>query len=122
MPARTNPNTNVFVLFASPVGFVKNETESRILDAILSYENVHLRNLNLWSYVKDTPLDEFFHTNKLFKSDYLVSHLSDFLRYLRYTFNYSLIIRYLLEDFLFLSFFLVIKVYSNGVVHILTWM
>lgn len=41
-----------------------------------------MRNVNLWKYAKDTPVDEWFRSGALFESKYLNSHTSDFLRYL----------------------------------------
>lgn len=69
-------------MFASPVGTL-NKTSSRspILSALESYANIHFRNINLWSYAANTPLENWFLSDKLFLSDYLNSHVSDFLRY-----------------------------------------
>lgn len=41
-----------------------------------------MRNVNLWEYAKDTPIDDWFNNGQLFQSKYLNSHTSDFLRYL----------------------------------------
>lgn len=72
-----NPNSQVFVLFASPrykfvnsssnSGNVKTGNEA-ILDAILSYSNVHLRNINLWTYAANTPISDWLKDGALFKS------------------------------------------------------
>lgn len=41
-----------------------------------------MRNLNLWTYAKDTPLEDWIMNGELFLSAYLNAHVSDFLRYL----------------------------------------
>lgn len=69
------------MLFASPVG-VLNQTIGPLISALKSYENIHFRNINLWKYAEDTPLSEFLMSDKLFLSQYLNSHVSDFLRYI----------------------------------------
>lgn len=76
-----NPNFDIFVLFASAV-YSDNSTAQPILDAVLSYSNVHLRNVNLWTYAADTPIYEWLKGGKLFTSKFVLSHVSDFLRYL----------------------------------------
>lgn len=60
-----NPNFCVFVLFASYSLLPKNNP---ILKAILSYKNVYLRQLNIWDYAKDTPIEKWFNEGELFKS------------------------------------------------------
>lgn len=82
--AKANPDWDVFVLFASPVGFL-NESSAHpqpAVKALLNYSNVYLRNVNLWTYAKDTQVEEWINTGELFLSTYLNSHASDFLRYL----------------------------------------
>ncbi|XP_037040179.1 lactosylceramide 4-alpha-galactosyltransferase-like isoform X2 [Bradysia coprophila] len=80
--ALANPTWDVFVLFASPVGFSNNTEKAPALRALESYPNVHLRNVNLWTYAHDTPISSFIDNGQLFKSKFLNSHTSDFLRYL----------------------------------------
>lgn len=41
-----------------------------------------MRNINLSTYASDTPLADWLSSEKLFMSQYLNSHVSDFLRYL----------------------------------------
>ncbi|KAH8281668.1 hypothetical protein KR054_002049 [Drosophila jambulina] len=77
-----NPNFQVFVLFAGPTFRRINNTQQPLVEAILSYSNVHLRRLNLWSYAAGTPIEEWLKDGSLFLSSYLFSHISDFLRYL----------------------------------------
>lgn len=81
--ALLNPNLDVFVLFASPVGLI-NDTDktSPIIIALQSYPNIFFRNINLWTYSVDTPLEDWFLSDALFQSQYLNSHVSDYLRYL----------------------------------------
>lgn len=76
-----NPDHKIFVSFTSQVGF-RNTSRLPIIDALLSYPNVHLNYLNLTKYAEDTPLEDWIKTNKLFKSEYLISHTSDVLRFL----------------------------------------
>ncbi|KAL7741841.1 hypothetical protein ACLKA6_012060 [Drosophila palustris] len=87
-----NPNFQVFVLFAGPTyHHVGNNTNSSggssqrqqpLIDALLSYKNVQFRQLNLWRYATGTPIEEWLNDGKLFRSSYLFSHISDFLRFL----------------------------------------
>lgn len=70
-----NPNSQVFVLFASPrYKFINGSSDSvkmgneAILEAILSYDNVHLRNINLWTYAANTPISDWLKDGALFKS------------------------------------------------------
>lgn len=60
-----NPNFRVFVLFASYSLLPKNNP---IVKAILSYKNVYLRQVNIWDYVKDTPIEKWFTEGELFQS------------------------------------------------------
>ncbi|KAH8353247.1 hypothetical protein KR084_009797 [Drosophila pseudotakahashii] len=82
-----NPNFQVFVLFAGPThristGGRNNSQPQTLVEAILSYGNVHLRRLNLGSYAAGTPMEEWLKDGRLSRSKYLFSHISDFLRYL----------------------------------------
>ncbi|XP_005185262.1 lactosylceramide 4-alpha-galactosyltransferase [Musca domestica] len=76
-----NPSSKVFVLFASP-RFKNSNSSDPIIDAILSYKNVYLRNLNLWTYAAGTPVYDLLKDGALFKSYYVLSHISDICRYL----------------------------------------
>lgn len=81
--ARWNPNFDVFLLFASPVGFKKNSAEmAPVINALKSYSNIHMRHVDLWSYANHTPFADWLSTGDLFYSKYLISHTSDFLRYM----------------------------------------
>ncbi|CAG9798768.1 unnamed protein product [Chironomus riparius] len=79
--ALMNPDHNIFVMFTSQVGF-RNLSSLPIIDALLSYPNVHLNYLNITKYAENTPLEDWILTNKLFESQYLISHTSDVLRFL----------------------------------------
>ncbi|XP_064541159.1 lactosylceramide 4-alpha-galactosyltransferase-like [Drosophila montana] len=72
-----NPNFQVFVLFACLTH--RNES-TPIIDAIISYKNVHFRSLNLDRYAQDTPIGDWVKKGDLFTSSYLMYHLSDLLR------------------------------------------
>jgi lactosylceramide 4-alpha-galactosyltransferase len=76
-----NPNHEIFVLFASQVGF-RNSNRLPIIDALLSYPNINFNYLNITQYAENTPLDDWMRTNKLFRSSFVISHTSDVLRYL----------------------------------------
>lgn len=81
--AKLNPEWDVFLLFASPVGFINDsQAQQPILSALQTYSNIHMRNVNLWTYAKDTPIGKWLLDGQLFQSKYLNSHTSDFLRYL----------------------------------------
>ncbi|KAJ6650181.1 Lactosylceramide 4-alpha-galactosyltransferase, partial [Pseudolycoriella hygida] len=80
--ALANPEWDVFLLFASPVGFSNKTAKSAAISALELYPNVHFRNVNLWSYSMDTPISSFINGGQLFRSKYVNSHTSDFLRYL----------------------------------------
>lgn len=79
--ARQNPTWDVFVLFASPVGY-SNQTQITIIDTLLSYPNIYFRNVDLWNYAKDTPVEAWLQDGEIFQSKFMNSHVSDFLRYL----------------------------------------
>lgn len=78
--ARTNPNTNVFVLFASPAGFERGQPRAAVFEVLAGYANVHVRNLNLWTYTEDTPAERWMRAGELFNSSYLGVHMADMLR------------------------------------------
>ncbi|XP_031639230.1 lactosylceramide 4-alpha-galactosyltransferase-like [Contarinia nasturtii] len=78
--ARLNPNRDIFVIFASPVGINDHENLPPYIDTLWKYENIHFRNMNLWQYSMDTPVEDWSKTNKLFQSNYLYEHMSDYLR------------------------------------------
>ncbi|KAF5285510.1 hypothetical protein FQR65_LT13207 [Abscondita terminalis] len=81
--ALMNPIYDVYLLFTSP-GLIKFEnTESdRILKALLTYKNIHIRHLDYEKYTKDTPVENLYKDGKVEASVYARSHSSDVLRYL----------------------------------------
>lgn len=81
--AKTNPELDVFLLFASPSGFSNSTPKTPIISALESYSNIYMRNVNLWTYAENTLVDQWIYDNNLFYSKYVNSHASDFLRYLR---------------------------------------
>lgn len=64
------------------MGLLNSTTDSpSIIRALQSYSNIYFRNINLWTYSANTPLEDWFLGDELFRSQYLNSHVSDFLRY-----------------------------------------
>lgn len=45
------------------------------------YKNIQYLNINLDTFVDDTPVKLFYQSGELFTSNYLVEHMSDFLRF-----------------------------------------
>lgn len=81
--AKLHPNRDIFVLFASPVGFRDSFSSFPTnIEILKSYSNVHFRNNDLWKYSNGTPLDKWLTTDTLFESKFLFPHMSDVLRYL----------------------------------------
>lgn len=79
--ALTNPDFDIFLTYFREVGYY-NETRLPLIDAISSYNNVYLRQANIYEYSKDTPLEEWMNKGVLFSSFYLLTHTSDILRML----------------------------------------
>lgn len=75
-----NTNRSVFVLFASPVSFPNSKSDN--IDVLRSYTNIHFMNMNMLAFVAGTPVENFYHSGKLFTSKYFIEHMSDFLRLL----------------------------------------
>lgn len=76
-----NPDLDVFVLFSYEVGFL-NTTPLPLIDALMTYTNVFLRQFKVEDFVKDSPLEEWFKNGKISSSRYYVYHVSDILRVL----------------------------------------
>lgn len=93
-------------MFAAPTGLAADSSieTSPIIAALQSYSNIHLRNINLRTYAADTPFEDFLRTEKLFLSEYLNSHVSDFLRYLTlykfggYYFDLDVVVQKSMDD------------------------
>ncbi len=80
-----NPEREVFVLFASPVGFRDGLSHlPASIEALKTYPNIQLRNNNLWKYAENTPLEKWLGNSTLFESKdlNLDEHLSNILRFL----------------------------------------
>lgn len=78
--ARWNPQRDIFVLFASQVGLLHGKPSSPIMQSLGSYQNVHFRRINFRTFSMDTPAEEFFSTDTIFRSKYLIQTFSDVLR------------------------------------------
>ncbi|XP_064535250.1 lactosylceramide 4-alpha-galactosyltransferase-like isoform X2 [Drosophila montana] len=80
-----NPTFEVFVLFAGPTyRYYENSSQHQqpIIDAILSYTNVKLRQLNLKRFATGTPIEDWVKYGHLFSSSFLINHISDLLRFI----------------------------------------
>ncbi|XP_064535245.1 lactosylceramide 4-alpha-galactosyltransferase-like [Drosophila montana] len=78
-----NPTFEVFVLFAGPTyRYYENSSQHQqpIIDAILSYTNVKLRQLNLKRFATGTPIEDWVKYGYLFSSSFLINHISDLIR------------------------------------------
>lgn len=74
---------DIFILFVAPVGFPSNQSAiPSVVAALTSYENIHFRNLNLNTYVIETPVEDWLATNELYLSKHLNDHTSEFVRLL----------------------------------------
>lgn len=71
----------MFVLFTAKIGF-NNATRLPLIDQLTSYPNIHFRHVNIDSYVKETPLEEWLAVGNLYYSSFFAVHLSDTLRFL----------------------------------------
>lgn len=80
--ARINSHLRIFLTFSAIVGFL-NTSRLPIIDALLSYTNINIRNVDMINYARDTPADMWIKENKMFKSKHLKAHVSDFLRLIR---------------------------------------
>ncbi|XP_034098262.2 lactosylceramide 4-alpha-galactosyltransferase-like [Drosophila albomicans] len=74
-----HPTYDVFVLVACPT--IRQQTDP-ILDAMLSYKNVKLRYVNLWRFAKGSPIEYWLTKEDLFRTKYLMVHISDLMRLL----------------------------------------
>lgn len=69
------------MLFACDVEFY-NEELSPVINALLTYSNVHLTYSNIKDFSKNSPLEAWFRRGAVLKSDHIVEHESDILRIL----------------------------------------
>ena len=79
--ARYHLNNQIYVIFTSPIVQLKHKSDP-LLKIIQSYDNVHMKYLNIGSFVQDTPLRDLWNDSSIQSSNYLVSHLSDVFRFL----------------------------------------
>ncbi|KAH8402945.1 hypothetical protein KR222_000558 [Zaprionus bogoriensis] len=78
-----NPHFQIFVLFASTTYLPKDgDPEKPLVDAILRYDNVQLRRLDLTRYAENTPIEKWLQKGDLSRSSFLIEHTSDLLRLL----------------------------------------
>ncbi|KAL3273685.1 hypothetical protein HHI36_015115 [Cryptolaemus montrouzieri] len=81
--ALLNPGLNVHLFYTSPGIFRFENTESdRLLQALLSYDNIGINHLDYERYTKGTPMEELYSNGSIEASNYAMSHASDVLRYL----------------------------------------
>lgn len=88
--AVTNPDHDVFLIYSHEVGFF-NKTKLPVIDALMSYKNLHLSYVDIFDYSENTPLETWMQGGILFNSSFFVTHSSDILRFLslwRYTGTY----------------------------------
>lgn len=81
--ARQNPNQQVFLLYTAPVGFLNN-SKIPAIDAIMTYKNVHLNNLNIIEYSKETPCEDWIKADEMYTTQWMTSHVLDYLKFMRY--------------------------------------
>lgn len=79
--AITNPDKDVYLIIIAPFIYANVTEQITIQSLLLHYPNIHLRTVDLWEYTSNTPAQSFLKTNKLFESQYLITHLSDLIRF-----------------------------------------
>ncbi|XP_076248960.1 lactosylceramide 4-alpha-galactosyltransferase-like [Calliopsis andreniformis] len=78
--AKMNPNMKVYLLIVSP-SEISNQSRE-IFNQLQSYSNIRIRHIYAESYVKKTPLEWWYKSGVLKRSEWPRSHMSDILRYL----------------------------------------
>lgn len=75
------PEANIFLMFLTKTNYarLKSSLQAQVLT---NYKNVRFKYLNVIEYSKNTPLESWLLTDKLAKSDFVIPHTSDVLRYL----------------------------------------
>ena len=76
-----NPNASIFVTFLTPKDHVELE-KTNLTEILMQIRNIYFVYLNMKTFSKDTPLEDWIKTDELSNSKYVVSHTSDVLRYL----------------------------------------
>ena len=79
--ALINPDLNVFLLFLSENGFPNAKT-TPLINALLEYQNVQIRYLNITQYAEGTPIEALINKGELSRSKYQIEHTADVLRFL----------------------------------------
>lgn len=77
--ARWNPQRHIFVLFTSQVGF-SEKLSSPIMKSLRIFPNLHFRRIYYREFAMGTPAQDFFTTDQIFQSKYLMETFSDVLR------------------------------------------
>ncbi|XP_030751592.1 lactosylceramide 4-alpha-galactosyltransferase-like [Sitophilus oryzae] len=81
--ARMNPNKTVYLLYASPGMFRDDHTQSdELIKNLMAYSNIKLQYLNMKKFVQGTPVEKLWTSEKIYRSKYILPHMSDILRYL----------------------------------------
>lgn len=64
-----------------------NRTQLPYIDALLSYDNIHIITLDIDNeinnYAMDTPLADWAKLNYMLNSSYITAHMNDYLRAVR---------------------------------------
>lgn len=79
--ARTNPHLEIYLAFSAPIGFL-NKSSLPIVDALLSYKNVRIRNCDITRYAEETMLEDWIKIGKIYESQHYLAHVSDYLRFI----------------------------------------
>lgn len=88
--ARHNPERDIFVVFASPVGFAGNGSDPfdrrmhvpEIVKRLNAFPNIHLRNANLTTFIAGTPMEALERRGMVYRSTWPPIHLADVMRLL----------------------------------------
>lgn len=68
-------------MFLTKTNYVRLKS-SLHTQVLTNYKNVRFKYLNVIDFSKNTPLESWLLTDKLAKSEFVISHTSDVLRYL----------------------------------------
>lgn len=77
--AKLNPNLAIYVFKTGPS---LDENSITLKTLTESYGNLNVLKIDLNEYFDNTPLEQWYQSNKLLKGPYWMSHLSDALRFL----------------------------------------
>lgn len=70
------------MLFVAPVEHISNETLLPVINALQLYPNIEFRYVNPITYSIGTPGQDWIKSDRIFLSDHLDTHLSEYLRFL----------------------------------------